>query len=334
MRRLKILIELSSPRSTEMGTPKPRTKKITAASMALLFSFSLIGLLIFQEPLQASAFTNHRVTQSWRKDDAQGSRWRGDFSPVSLQRRLLQAPPPDNSYTIGLACSATRYPTTCFNTLNPDSRAQNLSAQGLAQLLVTISKERSFIAIADGQTLATSVVPPAANPNLTAVSAQCTEELDLASYHLQNSESEFPGNLLKDIQAWLSGALAQSNDCYYALTPFGGMVNVDPFVPAMLDRMNVTVEIVSDALAMVDALIGFGPDVTLWKPPPETRVEQIDRLLSSYSDLYPLWLGYKDQMDMSQDLQEFTPSVTVSLNSMMPSIQEAVNQAPSWSPTR
>ena len=321
-----------------MGTPKPPTNKITAASsIALLFSFfSLIGLFIFQEPLQAPArITYHRMTESWNEDDAQGSGWgSGNLPPVTLQRRLLQAPPPDNSYTIGLACSETRYPTTCFNTLNPDSRAQNLSAQGLAQLLVTISKERSFIAIADGQTLATSVVPPAANPNLTAVSAQCTEELDLASYHLQNSEVEFPGNLLKEIQAWLSGALAQSNDCYYALTPFRDMVNVDPFVPAMLDRMNVTVEIVSDALAMVDALIGFGPDVTLWKPPPETRVEQIDRLLSSYSDLFPLWLGSKDQMDMSQDLQDFTPSVTVSLNSMMPSIQEAVNQAPSWSPTR
>lgn len=318
-----------------MGTPKPPTKKITAASIALPFAILiLIGLLIFEEPPRASAFVDHQVAESWDKGDAQGSGWLGNFSPASLQRRLLQAPQPDNSYTIGLACSATRYPTTCFNTLNPDPRAQGLSAQGLAQLLVTISKERSFVAIADGLTLATSVVPPATNPNLTAVSAQCTEELDLASYHLQNSEFEFPGNLLKEIQAWLSGALAQSNDCYYALTPFRFMVNVDPFVPAMLDRMNVTVEIVSDALAMVDALIGFGPDATLWKPPPETRVEQIDRLVTSYSDLFPLWLGYEDQMDVNQDLQEFTPSAIVSLNSMMPSIQEAVNQAPSWSPTR
>ena len=129
--------------------------------------------------------------------------------------------------------------------------------------------------LVDAQTLATLVQSGTINnESLTAASAGCTEILELAAYYVQSSLAT-TGALYEDIQAWLSGALTQSNDCYYGLKPFRGTLE---FVTEMTDRGNVTVELISNSLALVDATLYYGPDATLWRPPPESREEQLSRI--------------------------------------------------------
>lgn len=300
--------------------PSRNLSKTTASIVTALTLFSLllfIALSVYQQPVQKSSSS----TVSASTLD-QG---------VQTHRRLLQAPSANTS-TIGLVCAATLYPDSCLTALNSDPRAQTGNAQDLVQTSTIIAKEHSLAAVYDSQTLA-SLVGQAANVNLTAVSAQCNEGLDLASYHLQNSENAFSSLAWKDIQAWVSGALTFGTDCYSSLKPFRPTL---AFVPGMLDRLNTTLELISNALAMTDALINYGPDATVWQPPPENRMAQLNQLLSSYCDYFPAWLGHREQtmMNMAPDELDFTPAVTVSLDSALPSIQLAVNQAPSWNSAR
>lgn len=215
--------------------------------------------------------------------------------PELSRRQPQQAPAPaptqapslsPNTYdNIQLVCSATRYPTSCLHALLNDKRSLNApTPQAFVEILTTIAMERLMhMGLHDAQTLAT-LVPTANNQNLTAASVGCTELLDLATYYVQSSHAAFATGALEDIQAWLSGALTQSNDCYYGLTPFHSTLK---FVKEMTGQGNFTVELISNSLALVDATLYYGPDATLWRPPPESREQQ---LIRNDSENFPKWM--------------------------------------------
>jgi pectinesterase inhibitor-like protein len=229
---------------------------------------------------------------------------------------------------IGRVCSATRYPSSCLSAFQRDGRWQNASALGLVEGMTAMATERSLAAVADAHTLGVRIAPAANNMNLTTLAAGCTELLDLAEFYVQRSHAAFATAPLEDIQAWLSGALTQSNDCYYSLTKFQSTASSTlAFVAAMTDRMNSTVELISIALALTDARLAFGPDATLWRPPPESRAQQLQRLAT------PSPPSITDA-NLAIELTNSVPDVTVALNSTHPSIQAAVDNAPSWSPKR
>jgi hypothetical protein len=270
-------------------------------------------------------------------------------APVLLtqqRRRLLQQPPPQPDL-IALACGATLYPdAACSDALYSDSRTFGAAtAQDLAAILTSIALERAYDALADGQTLA-SQVGAAGNASLISVSTQCSEVLDLVVFHLQNAESAYTVQqqqqllLLADIQAWLSAALSYGTDCYSPLSAYNQFFSTLPLIPELLASLNVSLEIMSNALAMADALINYGPDASLWKPPAETRQEQLAELATtSYTDLFPDWVAKETSSWLHGELK-FEPSVTVSLTAASAaangysSIQTAVDEAPSWSKSR
>jgi hypothetical protein len=270
-------------------------------------------------------------------------------APVLLtqqRRRLLQQPPPQPDL-IELACGATLYPdAACSDALYSDSRTFGAAtAQDLAAILTSIALERAYDALADGQTLA-SQVGAAGNASSISVSTQCSEVLDLIVFHLQNAESAYTVQqqqqllLLADIQAWLSAALSYGTDCYSPLSAYNQFFSTLPLIPELLASLNVSLEIMSNALAMADALINYGPDASLWKPPPETRQEQLAELATtSYTDLFPDWIAKETSSWLHGELK-FEPSVTVSLAAASSaangysSIQTAVDEAPSWSTSR
>lgn len=246
-------------------------------------------------------------------------------------------------------CAATRYSTSCEKAFLGDKRYRTATAEGLVAGMAAMATLRSRKAQADVHTLATSVAPTANNMNLTTLAAGCTESLDLAKYYVQRSHFAFtagtrpPVTTLEDVEAWLSGALTLSYDCYYSLTKFQATASASTrssamaFVAKMGNRMNVTVELISNALALTGATLEFGPNATWWRRPPESRVEQLQRLTISSKKKFPSWLGNANRaiaFDGAASRAKLVANVTVALGSKSPSIQAAVDKAPSWSQKR
>jgi pectinesterase inhibitor-like protein len=235
-------------------------------------------------------------------------------------RPMRQAP----GDSIQLVCSATRYPSSCLDALLFDERSQSASSpQDLVEVLTARAMERSKASLGDARILAT-LVESCNNENLTAASTRCTEILDLAAYYVEISHAALATTKYEDIRAWLSGAVTQSFDCFYDLKPFRATLK---FVQEMIDRGNVTVELVSNSLALVDATLDYGSDAKLWRPPPESREEQLIHIANrtSYTE------NWMEEANRASFHGQLTPNVTVATDS---SIQAAVNQAPSWSPTK
>lgn len=244
--------------------------------------------------------------------------------------------------TVVAACAATRYPVSCLAALNADPRSTAAVPRDLVGIAIGVALTHATTGVADSATLASQLVGVTGNPNLTQASSLCTQVMSLAQFHLQNSANAINGPLLNDVQAWLSGSLTFVTDCSAALH---GVSNLTPFATQMTVRMDSTVQLTSNALAMTDALVTYGDNVALWKPPPAGRQEMLAALLPSTSDAaaasgYPDWVKQEDRhlLDRSSSsrssLLVATPSVTVSLGSALSSIQTAVNLAPDWSATR
>jgi pectinesterase inhibitor-like protein len=263
----------------------------------------------------------------------------GGGGDLQLHSRSLKQ---STSSTVVAACAATRYPVSCLAALNADPRSTAAVPRDLVGIAIGVALTHATTGVADSATLASQLVGVTGNPNLSQASSLCTQVMSLAQFHLQNSENAVNGPLLNDVQAWLSGSLTFVTDCSAALH---GVSNLTPFATQMTVRMDSTVQLASNALAMTDALVTYGDNVALWKPPPAGRQEMLAALLPSTSDAaaasgYPGWVKQEDRhlLDRSSSsrssLLVATPSVTVSLGSALSSIQTAVNLAPDWSATR
>ena len=254
-----------------------------------------------------------------------------------MRRQLKQASPSGgNSVTIAEACAATRFPASCLQALNGDPRSASAVPRELVAIAIGVAHSRAATSAADAVTLAAQV-GGAGNANLTSISNMCNEVTDLASFHTQNSQNAVNGPLLNDVQAWLSGALTFITDCNAGL---GQVPSVLPFVEEMKGRLDASQEMISNALAMTDALVNYGDNTALWKPPPlskdhmlyETTSFTMQHELHSASKL-PKWLSARDH-NLLRGRLDVAPSVAVDLASPFSSIQRAVDLAPDWSGQR
>ncbi|KAG0607998.1 hypothetical protein M758_8G070300 [Ceratodon purpureus] len=254
-----------------------------------------------------------------------------------MGRQLKQAAPGGgNSVTITEACAATHFPASCLQALNGDPRSASAVPRELVAIAIGVAHSYATTSEADAATLAAQV-GGAGNVNLTSVSRMCSEVTDLASFHIQNSQNAVNGPLLNDVQAWLSGALTFTTDCSAGL---GQVSSVLPFVGEMKGRLDASQEMISNALAMTDALVNYGDNTALWKPPPLSKDQMlfVDASFALKHDLHsakklPHWLSARDH-NLLRGRLDVAPSVTVDLASPFSSIQRAVDLAPDWSGPR
>ena len=254
-----------------------------------------------------------------------------------MRRQLKQAAPSGgNSVAITEACAATRFPASCLQALNGDPRSTSAVPRELVAIAIGVAHSYATTSEANAATLAAQV-GGAGNVNLTSISSMCSEVTDLASFHIQNSQNAVNGPLLNDVQAWLSGALTFTTDCSAGL---GQVSSVLPFVGDMKGRLDTSQEMISNALAMTDALVNYGANTALWKPPPlpkdymlyETTSFTMQHELHSSRKL-PHWLSPRDHKHLRGRL-DVAPAVTVDLASPFSSIQRVVDLAPNWSGQR
>ncbi len=342
---------------------KSKSVRIASNSLVQFVAASILVTLLFMICV-ANMVVSRRLQQSYREeeqlqqrimtyyysshdqkttmdDDAavlEALRGGGGGGGLQLHSRSLKQ---STSSTVVAACAATRYPVSCLAALNADPRSTAAVPRDLVGIAIGVALTHATTGVADSATLASQLVGVTGNPNLAQASSLCTQVMSLAQFHIQNSENAINGPLLNDVQAWLSGSLTFVTDCSAALH---GVSNLTPFATQMTVRMDSTVQLTSNALAMTDALVTYGDNVALWKPPPAGRQEMLAALLPSTSDAaaasgYPDWVKQEDRhlLDRSSSRSSLlvaTPSVTVSLGSALSSIQTAVNLAPDWSATR
>lgn len=249
--------------------------------------------------------------------------------------KVVATPGVGSSVTVTQACGATHFPASCLAALNSDPRAATAVPRELVAIAIGIAHSYAVTSEGDSQALAAQV-GSAGNVNLTSISRMCSEVTDLASFHLQNSQNAVNGPLLNDVQAWLSGALTFTTDCNAGL---GQVATVLPFVGQMKSRLDAGQEMISNALAMTDALVNYGDNTALWKPPPLSKDGMLyedakfaNEQLHSESKL-PKWLKDRDHKLLNGHL-DVAPSVTVDLASPFSSIQQAVDLAPNWNGQR
>lgn len=246
------------------------------------------------------------------------------------------APGSGTSVAVTEACAATRYPASCLRALNSDPRSATAVPRELVAIAIGVAHRYATISQADSQTLAAQSAT-SGNINLISISKMCSEGTDLAAFHTQNSENAVNGPLLNDVQAWLSGALTFTTDCSAGL---GQTSTALPFVSEMKGRLDASQEMISNALAMTDALVNYGPNTVLWKPPPLSKDHMLYETTSfvaqhelSAAVSTPKWLNVKDHNLLNGTLLA-SPSVTVDIYSAFSSIQRAVDLAPDWSTQR
>lgn len=244
--------------------------------------------------------------------------------------KLIEAP------SVTQACGATQYQASCVAALNGDPRSATAMPRELVAIAISVARRYAATSEADSATLAAQA-PGVGNMNLSSISRMCSEVTDLASFHLQNSQNAVNGPLLNDVQAWLSGALTFTTDCNAAL---GQVSTALPFVPVMKSRLDAGQEMISNALAMTDALVNYGDNTALWRPPPASKTGMLldtTRFANEFhsSSKLPKWLKNHDHKLLNgHNNLDFVPSVTVDLASPFSSIQRAVDQAPDWSGQR
>lgn len=94
---------------------------------------------------------------------------------------------------------------------------------------------------------------------------------------------------------------------------------------------------ISNALAMTDALVNYGPNTALWKPPAAKTTEQKLRAeaITASMKILPDWISGSDRKFLEGDLFVGAPSVVVDHKAVGAfSIQHAVDLAPTWSSQR
>ncbi|KAL3681057.1 hypothetical protein R1sor_024013 [Riccia sorocarpa] len=225
---------------------------------------------------------------------------------------------------VSVACQATRYPDICKTTLATDPRSASSDSTALTQLAIDLG-------VTGSSRDSTSILQMKAGEPLdldTAAGADvCFESLDYAVSTLTTARNSLTISPIEDIQAWMSAALQFQYDC------FSGLSNV-PNPPAdlmvtILPQVNSTMQLISIALSMADALAYYGTDTTLWAPLPEERPQDINAILKTTN---PMWAKPIDACTSHPPAGTNTPDVTVALDGTgtYSSIQQAVDNAPTY----
>ncbi|KAL2621042.1 hypothetical protein R1flu_001247 [Riccia fluitans] len=250
-----------------------------------------------------------------------------DFHPRALFVASVASADVSATSTLALACQANRYPDICTTTLAADPRSATADSTALTRLAIDLAVTGST------RDLASVLQMRAGEPldlDATAGADVCSESLDYAVSTLTASRDSLAVSPIEDVQAWMSAALQFQYDC------FSGLSNV-PHPPAdlattILPQVNSSMQLISTALSMLDALAYYSTDTTLWAPLPEERPQDIKAILKTIN---PVWAKPIEACTSSSPSGINTPDVTVALDGTgtYASIQLAVDNAPTFGST-
>lgn len=206
------------------------------------------------------------------------------------------------------ACQATTYPATCNETLSSGNATDSRSVTRLSlqQANTGVNTTWADVLLLNGT-----------NANITDAIEVCNETLGLSQEQLEaaltelqslNATSQQEG--LDNIKAWVSAAMELHTTCVDALLE---VANAQGLI--LQQQSAHTNELLSNALAFVNALAQYGDDLTKWKNtvsswigdlPTDVSIPPIPgfgnrRLLSAASS--PDWMSESDELPGWMDTQ-------------------------------
>ncbi|KAG0566018.1 hypothetical protein KC19_7G031900 [Ceratodon purpureus] len=158
------------------------------------------------------------------------------------------------------ACQATSYPATCNQTLAGGNYTADTGGVTRHSLRMAESGVNA--------TLESVLHLNSTNPNVTAAADVCVEalslckdELEAASATLLSSDLAARRQALDDLKAWVSAALELHTTCIDAV------LEVSPSDRVHLQQVSThTDQLLSNALAFINALAAYGDDLLAWRP--------------------------------------------------------------------
>ncbi|KAF3787905.1 putative pectinesterase/pectinesterase inhibitor 51 [Nymphaea thermarum] len=216
------------------------------------------------------------------------------------------------------ACKATRFPTTCEQTL---AGSELPGGEPSAVDLIKAAMDATAAPLQSATSLSQSIADSARdNLNLSTVASRCVLALGNSTYRIGlSSNPDTIRTNIRDVRAWLSVALSYQSGCHSALKAFNTTAPVGSAVN-LLDSLTM---LTSNALSLVFAFDRFGNDTDSWIPPQTER----DGLVAGPSPVPGSGLPAGSQ----RGFDGLEPDVVVCKDGgegCLGTVQEAVNSAP------
>lgn len=239
---------------------------------------------------------------------------------------------------ISRACSKTRYPTLCVDSLLDFPGSQNASEPDLVHISVNLTHRRFGLALS----AASEVANLQMEPIVRSAFEDCLELLDHSVELLARSLSSTAvtpagggsgGGSAQDVMTWLSAALTNQDTCAEGFEGLSGAVR-DQMVTRGLQDLS---ELVSNCLAIF-AAVGGGDDFA--GVPIQNRRRR--RLLGNgeYGDEvgsgYPKWMSREERRLLDAPASKIQADIVVSKdgNGTVKTIEQAIKKAPEHSSRR
>ncbi|KAL8050764.1 hypothetical protein ABFX02_06G101700 [Erythranthe guttata] len=240
------------------------------------------------------------------------------------------------SKAMSRACSRTRYPTLCVNSLLDFPGALAASDKDLVHISVNMTLQK----IGRALSFAAEINNLDMDPHVRSAYDDCLELLDHSVDQFSRSLTSVapggePAGSTQDVITWLSAALTNQDTCTEGFDELNGDVKNQ-----MSDRLKDLSELVSNSLAIYAAADGGGDDFS--NIPIQNRRRR--RLLTSSSSSrrrehehqFPMWLSKRERRLLDMPVTAINADIIVSKdgNGTYKTIAEAIKKAPEHSNRR
>lgn len=246
---------------------------------------------------------------------------------------------------ISRACSKTRYPTLCVDSLLDFPGSQSASEPDLVHISMNLTLRRFGLALS----AASEIVNLQMEPIVRSAFEDCLELLDDSVELLARSLSSsavspggsggYGGGSAQDVMTWLSAALTNQDTCSEGFEGLSGAVK-DQMVTRGLQDLS---ELVSNCLAIFAEVGGDGDFAGV---PIQNRRRRRRRLLvngEEYGDVgvgagseYPIWMSREERRLLDTPASKIQADIVVSKDGSgtVKTIEEAIKKAPEHSSRR
>ncbi|KAK4431335.1 putative pectinesterase/pectinesterase inhibitor 34 [Sesamum alatum] len=232
------------------------------------------------------------------------------------------------SQAMSKACSRTRYPTLCVNSLLDFPGALNASDKDLVHISVNMTLQKFGRALYSASEISNLNMDPRVRSAYEDCLELLEDSVDLLSRSLTSVASGGgAGGSTQDVLTWLSASLTNQDTCTEGFDQVNGYVKSQ-----MSDRLKDLSELVSNCLAIYAAA---GGDEDFSGIPIQNRRR---RLLSNVKEhkQFPAWLSRRDRKLLDMPVSAINADIIVSQdgNGTCKTITEAIKKAPEHSNRR